>query len=96
MIMKELENKIINTICEFVIHNDLDDATSQIMAAFDKQTKREVELVKALEYVLKNTEDNDMNIRQVIRIALGIEPKIKVMFGNIGKYLSNHKQQELE
>lgn len=49
-------------------------------------TEQNAELVMALDYVERYCVDDKHNIRQVARIALGKEPKIKVRYSNLGKY----------
>lgn len=62
--------------------------------ALTKANARVAELEKALEYTEENVIDDKMNIKQVVRIALGKEPKRKVTFSNLGKYFGKQDKQE--
>lgn len=53
-------------------------------------------LRQALIYVEEHIkcENDDWNIKQVVRIAIGKEPKIKVRFSNLGKYFQEFASKE--
>ena len=66
------------------------EALNEFMEGEDTLRIENDNLKRALEYVEeridKEKDGCDQNIKQVVRIALGKEPKVKVTFSNLGKY----------
>lgn len=50
---------------------------------------------RALEYVEEHYQNNDdgHKIKRVVRIALGLEPKRKIYYANLGKYFCRQRDK---